>query len=147
VKVSDFRFIVSTVYRYLGVKYFSPAPISPAGGRKKAALVGGHVQSVSVIGAHVHRLRNSNISKPFAKETESRYSWQMDWKNIIAEIQRHGQLTQPQIAGKCGCGQATISDLASGKTEQPRHSLGEALLGLLKQVSQEPTSEPTQQGG
>ena len=59
----------------------------------------------------------------------------MNWKNIIAEIQRHGQLTQPQIAMECGCGQATISDLASGKTEQPRHSLGEALIAILDRVA------------
>ena len=59
----------------------------------------------------------------------------MDWKIIIAEIQRHGQLTQPQIALECGCGQATISDLAGGKTEQPRHSLGEALIALHRRVT------------
>jgi transcriptional regulator with XRE-family HTH domain len=59
----------------------------------------------------------------------------MDWKNIIADIQRHGQLTQPQIAAECGCGQATISDLASGKTAQPRHSLGESLISMLTRVS------------
>ena len=59
----------------------------------------------------------------------------MDWKNIIADIQRHGQLTQPQIAMECGCGQATISDLASGKTEQPRHSLGESLLAVHGRVT------------
>lgn len=58
----------------------------------------------------------------------------MDWKNIIAEIQSHGKLTQPQIATKCGCGQATVSDLAKGNTEQPRHSLGVALLALLDEV-------------
>lgn len=58
----------------------------------------------------------------------------MDWKKIITEIQHYGQLTQPQIAAKCNCGQATISDLASGNTSQPRHSLGESLLELLAKV-------------
>jgi transcriptional regulator with XRE-family HTH domain len=53
----------------------------------------------------------------------------MDWKSLIAEIQRHGY-TQPQIAAVCGCGQATISDLALGNTKEPRHSLGEALRRL-----------------
>lgn len=57
----------------------------------------------------------------------------MDWKSLIAEIQRHGY-TQPQIAAVCGCGQATISDLALGNTKEPRHSLGEALRRLRDQA-------------
>ena len=61
----------------------------------------------------------------------------MDWKQIIAEIQRHGQMTQPQIAEKCGCGQATISDLVNGATKQPRWPLGAALLDLLNTVNKE----------
>ena len=64
----------------------------------------------------------------------------MDWKNVIAEIQRHGQMTQPQIAEKVGCGQATISDLVNGATKQPRWPLGDALLDLLKSVSQSNTT-------
>jgi len=65
----------------------------------------------------------------------------MDWKIVIADIQRHGKLTQPQIAEKCGCGQATVSDLAKGHTEQPRHSLGQALLALLDSVSAQDSSK------
>jgi predicted transcriptional regulator len=57
----------------------------------------------------------------------------MDWKALIAELQRLGH-TQPQIAAVCGCGQATISDLAKGHTKEPRHSLGEALKSLLEQA-------------
>ena len=53
----------------------------------------------------------------------------MDWKLLIAELRAHG-LSQPQIAAACDCGQATISDLASGKTDDPRHSLGQALRAL-----------------
>lgn len=53
----------------------------------------------------------------------------MDWKQIISELQARGY-TQPQIARYCGCGQASISDLATGKTSQPRYSLGELLLQL-----------------
>ena len=59
----------------------------------------------------------------------------MDWKNVIADIQRHGQMTQPQIAEKVGCGQATISDLVNGATKQPRYPLGAALVELLQSVS------------
>lgn len=56
----------------------------------------------------------------------------MQWKNVIAEIQSTRGLTQPQIAEAAGCAQATISDLATGKTAEPRFSLGQALLALRK---------------
>lgn len=65
----------------------------------------------------------------------------MDWKNVIADIQRHGQMTQPQIAEKVGCGQATISDLVNGATKQPRYPLGAALVELLQSVSHESLSQ------
>lgn len=58
----------------------------------------------------------------------------MDWKKLIAEIQAQG-LTQPQIAERCKCGQATISDLVGGRTGEPRHSLGEALRALHYEVT------------
>lgn len=58
----------------------------------------------------------------------------MQWKNVISEIQTNASLTQPQIASKAGCAQTTISDLATGKTAEPRHSLGEALLALRRQT-------------
>jgi predicted XRE-type DNA-binding protein len=62
----------------------------------------------------------------------------MDWKQIIAEIQRHGQMTQAQIAAAVECGQATISDLAKGSTKQPNYALGAALLKKLEQVKTAP---------
>lgn len=62
----------------------------------------------------------------------------MDWKNIIAEIQRHGELTQPQIAHAVGCAQATISDLVNGATKQPRYPLGVALIELRDTVLRQP---------
>lgn len=62
----------------------------------------------------------------------------MDWKNIIADIQRHGQLTQVQIASMVGCAQATISDLANGSTKQPNYSLGAALIQLLESLKYAP---------
>lgn len=58
----------------------------------------------------------------------------MNWKNVIADIQRHGQMTQPQIAEKVGCGQATISDLVNGATKHPRYPLGVALINLLSSL-------------
>lgn len=54
----------------------------------------------------------------------------MQWTIVISDIQaRHGW-TQPQIAKAAGCGQATISDLATGKTTEPRFGLGKVLLAL-----------------
>lgn len=51
----------------------------------------------------------------------------MQWKHYIAAIAEKG-ISQSQLAKQAGCGQATISDLASGKTLEPRHSLGMALI-------------------
>ena len=51
----------------------------------------------------------------------------MQWKDYIAAIAAKG-VSQNQLAKQAGCGQATISDLASGKTLEPRHSLGVALI-------------------
>lgn len=55
----------------------------------------------------------------------------MQWKDYIAAIAEKG-VSQSQIAKQAGCGQATISDLASGKTQEPRHSLGVALMRVGK---------------
>ena len=54
----------------------------------------------------------------------------MNWKKIIAEIQRHGKLTQADIAKEVACGQATISDLFKETTKQPNFSLGQSLMNL-----------------
>lgn len=58
----------------------------------------------------------------------------MNWKYIIREIQRLGGMTQPEIAKHVGCGQATISGLCNGATQQPRYQLGAELLDLLERV-------------
>ncbi len=74
----------------------------------------------------------------------------MQWKDYIAAIAEKG-VSQSQIAKQAGCGQATISDLASGKTQEPRHSLGMALLrvgkrhGIKTPKAIHPTSTPTTQ--
>ncbi|MVT30182.1 helix-turn-helix domain-containing protein [Acidovorax citrulli] len=54
----------------------------------------------------------------------------MQWNTVIAEIQARRGWTQPQVARAAGCAQATISDLATGKTTEPRFALGQALLKL-----------------
>lgn len=61
----------------------------------------------------------------------------MNWPHIIERIQTKRGLTQPQIAAASGCAQATISDLATGKTKEPRHSLGESLISLLDEAVEE----------
>ncbi len=58
----------------------------------------------------------------------------MNWKTIIAELQAWG-FTQPQIAAAGGCAQATISDLATGKSTEPRYALGRAIEALHKEQS------------
>lgn len=55
----------------------------------------------------------------------------MDWKKLIADLMAAG-ITQPQIAKRCGCSQATVSELATGVTVQPRYPLGAALVALHK---------------
>lgn len=64
----------------------------------------------------------------------------MDWKQLIAELMAR-PMSQTQIAAACGCGQATISDLASGNTKEPRHSLGEALRALHAQSPAVPATQ------
>lgn len=53
----------------------------------------------------------------------------MNWKEIISKLSELGH-TQPELARLCGCGQATISDLATGKTKSPRYEIGAKLLTL-----------------
>ncbi|CAB4121338.1 MULTISPECIES: helix-turn-helix domain-containing protein [Polynucleobacter] len=53
----------------------------------------------------------------------------MDWKKIIENLKEKG-LTQQEIARRCNCGQATISDILRGKTAQPGFGIGQALLKM-----------------
>ena len=50
----------------------------------------------------------------------------MNWPAIISEIQAAGW-SQPKIAAECQCAQSTISDLAGGRTKDPRYTIGEKL--------------------
>jgi predicted XRE-type DNA-binding protein len=75
------------------------------------------------------RVRETDTGNPLAKTSAFRYSADMDWKALIAELQEY--LSQPQIAAIVGCGQSTLSDLASGASKEPRYSLGESLKALL----------------
>jgi transcriptional regulator with XRE-family HTH domain len=59
----------------------------------------------------------------------------MNWKLLIAEIQERGDLTQTEIAEKCGTAQSTISSLIRRDGGEPNFSLGEKLKDLHKRVS------------
>lgn len=68
----------------------------------------------------------------------------MDWKELLAELGSHG-LRQPQIAARCACSQATISDLACGKTKDPRYTLGESLRSLHSELLGAPGAPAVEQ--
>ena len=71
-----------------------------------------------------------------------RYCFDMDWKQVIADIKARWGLTQPQMASFVGCAQVTISDLATGRTTEPRWSLGQSLIVLRDTgVAQAPASQ------
>ena len=53
----------------------------------------------------------------------------MQWKEYISTLCSKG-VTQSQLDKEAGCGQSTISELASGATKEPRSSLGMMLLRI-----------------
>lgn len=53
----------------------------------------------------------------------------MNWSQLVLSIQAAGW-SQPQIAAACNCAQSTISDIAAGRTKDPRFSIGKALIDL-----------------
>ena len=57
----------------------------------------------------------------------------MNWTTLISELSAAG-LTQPQIAERCDCAQTTISDLATGKSKEPRYGLASRLIKLHEEV-------------
>lgn len=57
----------------------------------------------------------------------------MTWKTYLSAIMDTG-LTQTQVADAIGRRQSTISDIYSGKTTDPRSSIGLALISLGKRL-------------
>lgn len=53
----------------------------------------------------------------------------MRWKSLIADLLEIG-MSQKEIADAVGCSQPTICDLANGKQEDTRASIGLALIDL-----------------
>lgn len=61
----------------------------------------------------------------------------MNWADLISKLQNAG-LSQAAIARHCGCSQSSISDLASGRTQDPRYSIACALVGLASEYERQP---------
>lgn len=53
----------------------------------------------------------------------------VDWPALLRKLKAAG-ITQPEIALRLNCGQATVSDIARGKTLDPRFTLAAGLLRL-----------------
>lgn len=64
----------------------------------------------------------------------------MNWPALISSIQAAGW-SQPQIAAECRCAQSTISDLAGGRTKDPRYTIGEKLKQLAEKVAGDTTQK------
>lgn len=47
----------------------------------------------------------------------------MNWKIYIGKVLRKSRMTQVKLAAELGCGQATIVDILSGRTQDPRGNL------------------------
>ena len=65
----------------------------------------------------------------------------MNWPALISSIQAAGW-SQPQIAAECHCAQSTISDLAGGRTKDPRYTIGEKLKQLADQITNNTVHNP-----
>ena len=56
----------------------------------------------------------------------------VDWPAVLRGLKAAG-VTQPEIALRLNCGQATVSDIARGKTVDPRFTLAAGLLRLARE--------------
>lgn len=56
----------------------------------------------------------------------------VDWPALLRGLNAAG-VTQPEIALRLNCGQATVSDIARGKTTDPRFTLAAGLLRLARE--------------
>jgi transcriptional regulator with XRE-family HTH domain len=56
----------------------------------------------------------------------------VDWPALLRGLKAAG-VTQPEIALRLNCGQATVSDIARGKTTDPRFTLAAGLLRLARE--------------
>ena len=58
--------------------------------------------------------------------------YSMNWTKIIFELtdRAKGGITQTELAKRCGCSQATISDLLRGEIRKPSFTIGQKLVAL-----------------
>lgn len=68
----------------------------------------------------------------------------MDWKDLLSDLFAFG-LTQSVIAERIGVAQSAISELATGKTKEPRWSTGQKLQTLHRGLKRRKPST-TEQG-
>lgn len=64
----------------------------------------------------------------------------MDWKDLLSEMFANG-LTQTVIAERVGVAQSAISELATGKTKEPRWSTGQKLRSLYRATKRRPSKQ------
>lgn len=69
----------------------------------------------------------------------------MNWVDTIALLKEAGY-TQPEIAEACRCAQSTISDLATGKNDDPRNSIADALRALATKARRRLARAPKVEG-
>jgi hypothetical protein len=60
-----------------------------------------------------------------------------DFRSVLAHLKLAGR-TQVEIALYCGCGQSSISDIATGVTKDPSYSVGSALLRMARLTESQP---------
>jgi transcriptional regulator with XRE-family HTH domain len=65
-----------------------------------------------------------------------------DWTQLLADLKARGWM-QKQLAELAGTSQSSISDLASGKTLDPAHSIGSVLEALHKSAAIAPPTTTT----
>jgi len=64
----------------------------------------------------------------------------MDWKQLIFDITSLG-LSQADISTKTGIAPSAISELATGKTKEPRWSTGQKLRSLYRATKRRPSKQ------
>jgi transcriptional regulator with XRE-family HTH domain len=65
----------------------------------------------------------------------------MNWVDTIALLKEAGY-TQTEIAQECGCAQNTISDLSTGKSENPSFAIGQSLQRLASKAKRAAARKP-----
>ena len=64
----------------------------------------------------------------------------MDWKQLIADITQLG-ISQADIATRTGIAASAISELATGKTKEPRWTTGQKLRALHRSAKRRPSKQ------